>query len=260
MIYNIPTRYEELTLKIKVRTFGPETIRIVVADADQPNTTFTDRYRTFHGESVFFVRMPVSSQSVNVYVFNDNNGNLKAGADDSFEVVSISKEPLDKKLDVIDFANPYIRGFVNFCTRFAYNCGTLPSGTYVSDDKNFVIKYLPVIHDGGNEASTPARVDIDTGVMEVSKRQFIDYSVPNRVAILLHEFSHIYLNDNIDDEIEADLNGLLIYLGLGYPRIEASEVFAKTFLNNDTELNQKRYERILNFIDDFDRRNSFMYQ
>ena len=112
MIYNIPTRYEELTLKIKVRTFSTETIRIVVTDAEQPNTTYTDRYRTFQGENVFFVRMPVSGQSVNVYVFNENNGNLKEGADTSFEVISITKQPLDKKLDVIDFANPHIRSFV----------------------------------------------------------------------------------------------------------------------------------------------------
>ena len=61
------------------------------------------------------------------------------------------------------------------------------------------------------------------------------------MAILLHEFSHVYLNDNIDDEVEADLNGLLIYLGLGYPRIEAFEVFAKTFLAAPTEHHNQNY-------------------
>ena len=46
-----------------------------------------------------------------------------------------------------------------------------------------------------------------------------------RMAILLHEFSHFYLNDRMEDETEADLNGLLIYLALGYPRIEAYQSF-----------------------------------
>jgi hypothetical protein len=93
-----------------------------------------------------------------------------------------------------------------------------------------------------------------------SGKQFLDFTVPNRKAILLHEFSHVYLNDNVDDEVEADLNGLLIYLGLGYPRIEAFEVFAKTFLNAPSDLNQMRYEKIKNFIDNFENYNTFMYE
>lgn len=260
MIFKVPTRHEELTLLIKVRTYQPQQIRLKVTDADQPNTAFTDRYKTIDGESIFFVRMPVSPKNALVCVYNEANGNLAVGSDNTIEVESITKEPLDKKLDVIDFSNPLVRSFVNFSTRLSYNAGSLPSGTYVSDDKKFVIKYLPIIEDGGVEQSTPARIDIDTGIIEISKRQFLDYTVPNRMAILLHEFSHVYLNDNVDDEVEADLNGLLIYLGLGYPRIEAFEVFAKTFLNAPTNQNKMRYEKIKNFIDNFEKYNTFLYE
>jgi len=258
MIFSVPTRHEELTLLVKVKTFEPQKIRIKVIDAEQPYTTFTDRFRTVDGESIFFVRMPVSPKEAMVYIYNENNGNLQVGADPSLEVVSITKEPLEKKLDVIDFTNGQVRSFVNFSTRFAYNAGSLPSGTYTSDDKQFVIKYLPTIQDNGVEQTTPARIDIDSGVIEVSKKQFRDFTVPNRMAILLHEFSHVYLNDNIDDEVEADLNGLLIYLGLGYPRIEAFEVFAKTFLAAPTDQNKMRYQKIVNFIDNFESYNTFI--
>ena len=260
MIFKVPTRHEELTLLIKVRTYQPQQIRLKVTDADQPNTAFTDRYKTIDGESIFFVRMPVSPKNALICVYNEANGNLAVGSDNTIEVESITKESLDKKLDVIDFSNPLVRSFVNFATRLSYNAGSLPSGTYVSDDKKFVIKYLPVIEDKGVEQSTPARIDIDTGIIEISKRQFLDYTVPNRLAILLHEFSHVYLNDNVDDEVEADLNGLLIYLGLGYPRIEAFEVFAKTFLNAPTDQNKMRYEKIKNFIDNFEKYNTFLYE
>ena len=244
---------------IKIRTNTPETIRIRVLDADQPNTAFTDRYKTIEGESIFFVRMPVSPENALVTIYNEKNGNLLESQDTSFIVDSITKESLDKKLDVIDFSNPHVRSFVNFATRFSYNAGTLPTGTYTSDDKKFVIKYLPIIEDNGVEQTTPARIDIDSGIIEISKRQFIDYTIPNRMAILLHEYSHVYLNDNVDDEVEADLNGLLIYLGLGYPRIEAFEVFAKTFLNNPTDENGMRFERIKNFIDNFETYNTYLY-
>jgi hypothetical protein len=80
------------------------------------------------------------------------------------------------------------------------------------------------------------------------------------MAILLHEFSHVYLNDNVDDEVEADLNGLLIYLGLGYPRIEAFEVFAVTFMDAPTEINKVRFDKIKNFIENFESYNTFMYE
>lgn len=258
MIFSVPTRHEELTLLVKVKTYEPQKIRIKVIDAEQPYTTFTDRFRTVDGESIFFVRMPVSPREAMVYIFNEANGNMQVGGDPSLEVVSITKEPLEKKLDVIDFSNGQVRSFVNFATRFAYNAGSLPSGTYTSDDRKFVIKYLPTIQDNGVEQTTPARIDIDSGIIEISKKQFRDFTVPNRMAILLHEFSHVYLNDNIDDEVEADLNGLLIYLGLGYPRIEAFEVFAKTFLAAPTEQNKMRYQKIVNFIDNFESYNTFI--
>jgi hypothetical protein len=260
MIYKVPTRYEEMTLLIQIRTNNPETIRIKVVDEDQPNTVFTDRYRTINGESVFFVRLPVSGNNSLVYVFNEKNGNLPIGQDDSLEVISITKKELDKKLDVIDLSNPLVKSFVNFATRFSYNAGSLPSGTYTSDDKKFIIRYLNTITENGREQTTPARIDIDRGIIEVSKRQFLEFTIPNRMAILLHEFSHVYLNDNVDDEVEADLNGLLIYLGLGYPRVEAFEVFAKTFMNAPTQQNKDRFDKIKNFIDNFENINTFMYE
>jgi hypothetical protein len=259
MIVKVPTRHEELTLIIKVLTHKPEKIRIKVIDEAQGDTSFTDRFKTVDGETIFYVRMPVSPQNALVYIYNEDNGNLSQGEDDSFEVESVVKGDLEKKLDVIDFSNADVKSFVNFATRFSYNAGTLPSGTYVSDDRRFVIKYLPIIEDGGKEQSTPARIDIGNGNIEISKKQFTKFTIPNRMAILLHEFSHVYLNDNVDDEVEADLNSLLIYLGLGYPRIDAFEVFAKTFMNAPTEQNKDRYDKIKNFIDNFENHNTYLY-
>ena len=73
------------------------------------------------------------------------------------------------------------------------------------------------------------------------------------MAILLHEFSHYYLNNTPEDEEEADLNALLIYLGLGYPRIEAENVFLNTFHQADTPENRKRWIKIKDVISNFDR-------
>jgi len=260
MIFKVPTKFEEITLVVKVFTYKPSTIRIKVIDADQPNTTFTNRTRLIEGESSFYVRMPVSSNEVYVYVYNEDNGNLLSGQDNTFVVDSVTKELLEKKIEVIDMTNPYVRSFITFATKFCYNAGSLPTGNYQSEDKTFVIKYLPIIEDDGKEQTTPARIDIDSGVIEISKKQFLEYTIPSRMAILLHEFSHVYLNDNVDDEVEADLNALLIYLGLGYPRIEAFEVFASAFKNAPSELNKNRYDKIKSFIDNFEDTNLYLFE
>jgi len=81
-----------------------------------------------------------------------------------------------------------------------------------------------------------------------------------RMAILLHEYSHFYVNEKMHDETEADLNGLLIYLGLGYPRIEAYEAFLKTFVNVPSQQNKARYDTINKFINNFEQNNFIVYE
>jgi hypothetical protein len=107
----------------------------------------------------------------------------------------------------------------------------------------------------GQELNTPARISKRTGIIQVSKKSFEKMTIPMRLAILCHEFSHFYLNETMDDEVEADLNGLLIYLGLGYPRIEAYQAFLETFKGVPSEQNKERYDVINKFINDFEKIN-----
>ena len=112
--------------------------------------------------------------------------------------------------------------------------------------------YDTITHSNGTELNTPARIAKNNGVIEISKKAFDTYTVPMRMAILLHEFSHYYVNENMDDESEADLNGLLIYLSLGYPRIEAHEAWLDVFMDSASEANAERYKIIEKFIKDFE--------
>jgi hypothetical protein len=98
MIVKVPTRHEELTLIIKLFTNEPTKIRIKVIDEIQQDTSFTDRYKTVDGETIFYVRMPVSPQNALVYIYNEDKGNLMQDQDDTFEVESITKGALEKKL------------------------------------------------------------------------------------------------------------------------------------------------------------------
>jgi hypothetical protein len=261
MIYRLPTRYEEFTLLIKVKTPKSEKIHLRVSDENQKNTMFTNRWKTINGECSFFVRMPMSGKYALINIYNEKFGQNKED-DNSFEVVEIKKLPLEKRLDVLDFSNGNLRSFINFCTKFCFNAGHLPSGMYQSSDGKFTIEYVPTIisSKSGKELETPARISKDSGRIQVSQKKFVPDTIPMRIAILLHEYSHYYVNKDIDNESEADLNGLLIYLGLGYPRFEGHEAFLKTFINTPTEQNKVRYDKIKKFIDDFEKNNYIIYE
>jgi hypothetical protein len=262
MIYRIPTRYEEFTLLVKIKTPKSEKIHLKVSDENQRNTVFTDRWKTVNGECTFFVRMPVSGKMALINIYNERYGERSKDNEDTFEVLEIKKLPLEKKLDVVDFSNRNLRSFINFCTMFCFNAGHLASGTYKSKDGVFTIEYVPTIisSKSGKQLETPARISKSSGTIQVSQKKFIPDTVPMRMAILLHEYSHYYINEDINNETEADLNGLLIYLGLGYPRFEGHEAYLKTFIDTPTPQNKDRYDKIKKFIDDFEKNNLIVYE
>lgn len=253
MKYKITLNYAQVTLKVNIKTAKPETVLLTVYDANNPMRVFTNRFMTINGEKSLYVRMPLSPDIAIVEVrpkdkATKDNGNIK------FE--GVEKQPLQKRIDVNDIGNVKIRSFVDFAQRFCFNMDELEPDIYTSNDRNFYIDLKDKITDkNGNEVNTPARVSRKSGIIQVSKKAFNRMTIPMRFAILLHEFSHFYLNQQIDDEIEADLNGLLIYLSLGYPRIEAYDAFLDTFKGVPSELNKKRYDVLNNFISNFENLN-----
>jgi hypothetical protein len=168
----------------------------------------------------------------------------------------MKKLPLKRALSSFNHSNATIRSFVNFAQEFCAKAGYISAkgSIYTSNDGQFRIDYLDDIIDYETNRSlkTPARISRRQGIIEVSKKKFADYTVPMRMAILCHEFSHYYLNTEMSNETEADLNGLLIYLGLGYPRIDAYNVFTQVFMTSPTELNADRMKIIDDFIRNFE--------
>lgn len=255
MKYRITTGNAPITLKVVVKTDTPKKVRLRVFDEENPNRIFTDRYKTIKDQEELFVRMPLSPNKSIVEV-SAKDGNLK-GKESGIQLVSVDKVPLERRIDVSDISNPQIRSFVEFAQRFCFNLDELePNTYYTSSDREYYIQLLPKIQNQkGDELNTPARISKRTGVIQVSKKSFEKMTIPMRLAILCHEFSHFYLNETMDDEVEADLNGLLIYLGLGYPRIEAYQSFLETFKGVPSEQNKQRYDTINKFINEFETMN-----
>lgn len=238
-----PTR-----LKITIETFSKEKIWIKVRDANRKNTFYTKRYAFVDGVEEFFVLMPQAPMDALVIVYNDQNGNMRN--DQSFRV---KIEPLPLELKEHKFSKK-TKSFIKFAQEFVDECGYLsasPKGdTYKSNNGRFRIDYFDKIrsYKTNRVISTPARISQLNGRIEVSAEQFRKMTIPMRMAILLHEYSHYYLNTNPSDESQADLNGLNIYLKLGYPRIDIYNVFLNVFKRSPSKENKKRFEKLDQFV------------
>lgn len=257
MNFSLETYNKPQTIGVKIVTKSPQKICLQVVDFDNRKTVFTNRYMVISGEKELEVMMPITPKKCYLSVYNFKNGNVPN--DDSFIVTeaSITRKKLKTRHDVVGLGDKKIRNFINFAQNFCYHASYIaankPGEHYKSEDGKFFIEFLPQIKGlDGVELNTPARTNKETGVIQISQKAFEPFTVPERMAIILHEFSHFYLNENIDDESEADLNGLLIYLGLGFPRIEASNAWIDVFAGADNKENEARYEIIKKFIEDFE--------
>lgn len=260
MKYRVNTRYEPQSLSIAMVSNRPTKVHLKVYDEDGPKRVFTDRYKTINGRENFLIRLPMTSKNMVVEVMDDNE---KHSGQESrtFKVTEIKKVPLQKRMDAADIRSVQVMSFVNFAQKFSFNAPYLEvNKNYRSQDGRFLIEYLPEIKGNhGKTLNTPARISKQTGRIQVSKQKFDQYTIPMRMAILLHEFAHFYLNDNIDNESEADINALLIYLSLGYPRIEAYQAFLEVFKHSPSAQNKQRYDLINNFIRNFEKQKMVMY-
>lgn len=264
MNIRVYTGRDEQILKISIRVLSkePQKIRLIVSDADQVNTAFTNRYCVFTGDKIFYVRMPLAPKVSLVQIFNEAIGNRPAKQETTFELINpgIEKLPLEKKTDIADMSDPDVRSFVDFAEKFCYNAGILSTGLYHSANEKFKIKYLPtIVSSSGTESSTPAQIGEQSKIIDVSQKRYIPYTVPMRFAILCHEFSHLFRNTDKYSEVEADLQGLLIYLGLGFPRIEACQAFLDVFIGTPSPKNQERYDKVKKFINDFETYQFMIY-
>jgi len=259
MIFSIPSNTLPFTIVVGVNTNSPEYLNVIAFDKDKPETIYINRNGEINGYREFELAFPITPNQMVLSITNRKNNNPNSNQDKSFEIKKFEVKEL-KTCPL--WTDNDIRNFVKFAQEFSANANLLSAGDYKpsiyrSDDGKFCIDYYKKIRDKstGEIVGTPARIGHNTGVIEVSKEDFAKYSVPMRMVILLHEFSHKYinpkLNRDIGDEVSADINALNIYLSLGYPLIEAQYAFLKVFRGANNELNKRRYLILNDFMTKF---------
>jgi len=275
---DIPYNFDKkpTCLRIVVKTMKPENMIIRIFDSSKPNTFYEDRYQKVFKEDIFSIKLPLTPKKGIIQVFNGSVGNLPSGQDKSFSF-SMKEVPLKRYLMPYRIDNSLTRNFVEFAEEFSEDASIISSGNskipysiYKSRDGKLRIDYHNSLYDTrlfvtdkrsgneirnpnyGREVTTPMRTNAETGVIEVSKKGILKYTVPMRLAILLHEYSHFYINVKPEDEEEADFNALLIFLSLGYSKIAAYKAFCEVFKPADSPSNRERDRKIRYFIDNFE--------
>jgi len=248
-----------VTLEVTVQAPKKTLIGIIVCDAKHKDTIYSQSYTNVEGVVPIEIRLPQVPQYGYVIVYNASDKNNK---DSGFRVLKTETKKLKTDITVYDSTNPILQDFVKFAQDFSERASYLPTkngskdrSIYTSNDGKFTIHYLDEIMVNGKPRPSSMRVNQKTGVMELAKKYVSQYTVAERMAILLHEFSHFYLNKNHKDEFEADMNALMVYCGLGYPRKEAGTAWYKVFYRTPSDMNIDRMQKIYTFLRNFDRTN-----
>jgi hypothetical protein len=243
----------KMSLHITVVCNGTKKFRVWAEELGKKDSKYADRVISVTNSRTIHFNFPVSPNTLFIGCLNAQNS-----SDKDFEV-TIKEEPLKTYNIVMDSDT---REFVQMAINVSQTIGFAPppqSGTlYQTSDGKFNIKNFPAITDRttGEVIGTPARIGHSTGLIEIAYQRFRQYTVPMRLCILLHEYSHKYRNPKIglkiNNEFGADINGLYIYLGIGFSKVDAICVFAEVFLKAQTDGNIQRMRKIQDYIQRFE--------
>ncbi len=219
---------------------------MVGKDYNNPDNVYFNRgygvpEKKFKGIKEFRFPMPLTPDKLAFTIACKKGGDA--------EIVSVTS-------DVLKRGELFLRDddmdFLKVALSFAENASYMETGAY--EKNGFLIMYEDKIvstdKDGKEkEETTPARISRATGIIEINKSQFVKYSIPMRVVILLHEYMHYRLNTRI--EIEADFNALNVFLKYGFTKTEALYAFTKIFYDRKRKDLEERVQKIYDFINAF---------
>jgi hypothetical protein len=256
MRIRIPCQHRRFSLRLTVRAEAPMNLGVHVYDPQRINTFYIRRRVPFEadlwnekdGIKSFSLPFPKSPSELTLELFDRDYRD-----DVGFEIIDFSVEPIAASKV---WEHPEIQRFVKFAERFAIRAGHLPTQSYDSKNKEFLIEYLPEITDHlGRAIGTPARINRSTGRIQISAKQFRRFTIPVRLFILLHERYHLFLNTR--RERPPDRAALKTYLELGYPGTEALYATSKVFLAHGGPITKGPYDRVIaigQYIDEFNKR------
>lgn len=236
-----------LTLGIQV--LRPVNLRISIYDKETKRI-YADRNIQVKSNSKWSFKLPIVPDELTVEIIDRNLPRKKS----VFRITDIKVSP-DTKCP-IDLTKEDA-SFIRFAKWFATESSRLEAGQKgtLYQSEGFTILYVDTIVEAGIELTTPARIGRQSGIIEVSRKRTLDFTVPMLIVMLLHEYAHKFKNKEYgkkdSNELTADLIACHIALNLGFDSSEVENAFEAVFANKDTELNRKRMAAVREFIQIF---------
>ena len=249
----IDSANRKFCMYITIKCAKEKKFRVWAEESQKRNSKYADREIVVSGERTIFFNFPVTPQTLFFGILNSENPQ-----DSDFTVELKEGELITYNVWLDSDTKDFLSLAIPFCQVSGFTPATDSGRLFSSKDKKFNIKYYNVLRDNKTQQpmSTPARIGHRSGLIETAKYKLDGYTVPMRLIILLHEFSHKYKNPKIglkiSDEVGADINALYIYLGLGFSKIDAICVFANVFLKAQTKGNIDRMRKIMDYIQKFE--------
>lgn len=231
----ITTNFKRVKIRLYLEGETGKKILLRVSDPRYPRTDYLRRRVPFTHNRFREIEIPLPFSPRTVLLETRGRAVLR----------DIRKELME---ETKVWAKPERHRFMDLATLFAKRAGYLPVGNYTTSNKEFRIEYLNVIRDlNGNPLSTPARINRDSGRVQIARNQFQTFSIPVRLAILAHEGCHFFLNTRSEER--ADLCGMKWYLDSGFPKIEAVYAATKVFRQFPDMIGPEQLERTRTLIE-----------
>jgi len=222
---------------------------VLVSDTSMPSTDYARLATIVDGPRALSFNLPINPGKVYVSIYGAENGPQDPGSE--YLVSGFKVAPLKQNLIALNAREMKFMRMACYVSRYMVALSTPhalmnddPGPTrYRVDIVNKIVATDPAT---GRKfvSKTPCRVNAVSKRVEVARDAFLGYSVAGRVALLCHEYSHVYGNHDPANEAEADLRGLMLYACWGFPEYDAKNVFLKVFQSVPSDENVARWEHM----------------
>lgn len=229
--YTIPIGGQGCELRVKLKAQQGTRITIKGHEEGSPLIVFFNRSKTIKRSELLRIPMPIAPQSLECTIESSH----------PIQIQHVGVHAIDRLKKKKVKINAPTADFIEHIISFVKEAGYLEAGyTYADNYNRYPIHYLDGLYTNGVRANTPARVDHNTGEIDVDALICRGMPIPSLFLMLLHEWGHYHLSTK--SEQKADAFALDIYLTMGFSQTQAVTTYTHLFYDSPEMV--KRVEKI----------------
>ena len=238
------TNREEKVVVVDIEIDGVADLFLSISNYNNPSCVYTTRELHVNKKIRVIIPMPITPIyiAINTYIYKNAKLNPYSIPKNKIKIYFLNGV---KKIDTLQPSG--FDDYYKLISKFGQLKEVLPLGEYSSNQGKFKIKYIDYVlrEDGVTISYSPAAIYKSSGIIEIGKKRVLMLTLYEFIAVMLHEYSHVYVNElygyKKEDEIQADLNALKLMFSLGFRGFDFITAFLKVFDMANNERNENRY-------------------